>query len=169
MLLFIVRGCKRYQRRRKFQYISCCCLSVKRLWRQLQQQRFNTSHVVVYHIRNSTRPCFSLCFNTSHVVVYPEIEKLNNQIIKFQYISCCCLSSAEGLYKVTNNGFNTSHVVVYLGNTIKDSVYAQSFNTSHVVVYPRSFPFGIWLLGRFQYISCCCLSLYFSYLFREIL
>ena len=118
-----------------FQYISCCYLSISgnTLFRILH--RFNTSHVVIYRIR-AVRPLApKTSFNTSHVVIYPNIFQKR---------------------KAENQSFNTSHVVIYLSchsylfflpcvsihlmllfilnGLFLESVY-KSFNTSHVVIY----------------------------------
>ena len=117
-------------------------------------------------------------FNTSHVVVYPFSIIVPSVISKFQYISCCCLSSMLKTICNSSMHFNTSHVVVYLipriwfiitsvisihlmllfiNSSLNNSVRGHYFNTSHVVVYPYKANNAHSLL-TFQYISCCCLS-----------
>ena len=75
----------------------------------------------------------------------------------FQYISCCSLSPPSYVSGSHQQGFNTSHVVVYRRLPAKSGTGNFSFNTSHVVVY--LFPGCINIcLFQFQYISCCSLS-----------
>ena len=62
--------------------------------------------------------------------------------VKFQYISCYCLSDLQIFLLHCLRNFNTSHVTVYRfppGFTISVNRY---FNTSHVTVYLN--PLGIW-------------------------
>ena len=96
---------------------------------------FNTSHVVVYLAFTTYALSQYTDFNTSHVVVYPcpcERKRTGIQISihlmlqfitcsvcsitlysKFQYISCCSLSSPHVGIAIRSGDFNTSHVVVY--------------------------------------------------------
>ena len=53
----------------------------------------------------------------------------------FQYISCYCLSKEDKPEVDVEADFNTSHVTVYQGNTVKEGENK-----------------------KFQYISCYCLS-----------
>ena len=117
---------------------------------------FNTSHVTVY----PHRPCLFYTvsfisihlmllfidmmialstvewnFNTSHVTVYLYVPKKLYKQIKFQYISCYCLSHR----RTSKRGCNRISIhlmllfilsVAFLGCMVAD------FNTSHVTVYP---------------------------------
>ena len=109
---------------------------------------------IVYRYYNVNE---NIYFNTSHVTVYPFPALLLRlwirisihlmllfirvgffqilSIIKFQYISCYCLSGQP--YVPTAGGAN--------------------FNTSHVTVYPVCCADCIQDI-KFQYISCYCLS-----------
>ena len=118
-------------------------------------------------------------FNTSHVVVYPAHKWFILWYVKFQYISCCSLSWFQHPVILHIARFNTSHVVVYHNRKIKNmevltvSIHLMlqfivtlllhtekksCFNTSHVVVYPSIPDEVIDFVERFQYISCCSLS-----------
>ena len=98
-------------------------------------------------------------FNTSHVTVYPWCNKAINKYEKY---------------------FNTSHVTVYRFSSISIPSRNPDFNTSHVTVYlrelmelPDRIHISIHLMllfiknlsrasrtiGKFQYISCYCLSI----------
>ena len=99
--------------------------------------------------------------------------------VSFQYISCCSLSISHIFMRKLEYCFNTSHVVVYRCDILsKNGVFC--FNTSHVVVYPGLLPGNGLELKRFntshvvvyhntdttfieqakfQYISCCSLSI----------
>ena len=141
-----------------FQYISCCSLSNSESSSVHNIQNFNTSHVVVYRTGNRKEDCgFSFqyisccslsCLSTSDRSNCITISiHLMLQFIKsytflflaeriFQYISCCSLSLYMLETAITQDNFNTSHVVVY-----------RIFGT----LRRRT--------RQFQYISCCSLSL----------
>ena len=59
-------------------------------------------------------------FNTSHVVVYPAHKWFILWYVKFQYISCCSLSWFQHPVILHIARFNTSHVVVYHNRKIKN-------------------------------------------------
>ena len=78
----------------EFQYISCCSLSSFPLSYSIPSLDFNTSHVVVYLLRQDLLQLALDYFNTSHVVVYrKKIWENDILALEFQYISCC--SSSE--------------------------------------------------------------------------
>ena len=64
-----------------FQYISCCCLSVVDGEVIGLDERFNTSHVVVYQTDDYDISLFLQRFNTSHVVVYPTVQGMYDSSI----------------------------------------------------------------------------------------
>ena len=77
--------------------------------------------------------------------------------MKFQYISCYCLSLPPLPYFL--NVFQFQYISCYClsKNQQKNRLRIFNFNTSHVTVYRRAEP----VLHRsyeFQYISCYCLS-----------
>ena len=120
---------------------------------------FNTSHVTVY--RNASLNAFasSFYFNTSHVTVY---RRLFHLCIYFCFISIhlMLLFIISGfIIPRVKRHFNTSHVTVYLYFRAIFFISSSYFNTSHVTVYLCEYAFGI-APGRFQYISCYCLSEY---------
>ena len=142
---------------------------------------FNTSHVTVYPPNSGTLVVPLRYFNTSHVTVYrTTCYHLPIYIVKFQYISCYCLSvwntallpfcfifqyiscyclsSAVmyGSWSVFN--FNTSHVTVYRFCFVPAAAVRDNFNTSHVTVY-QSGESKDSRRNAFQYISCYCLSI----------
>ena len=97
---------------------------------------FNTSHVVVYLVAIF---CIAviLRFNTSHVVVYLNDKIKELKTAKFQYISCCSLSSRIFSNEVLNVVFQY--------------ISCCSLSQIHTTSSGRAAPF--------QYISCCSLSL----------
>ena len=144
------------------------------------QESFNTSHVVVYlnaFTSGVTKWAFQYisCCSLSRAV--HEI----NWGGMFQYISCCSLSRKSGNISTLIICFNTSHVVVYRWSMLLYTPVLLRFNTSHVVVYQLAdqvnitaiFGFNtshvvvyrLWatqwwkIQCKFQYISCCSLSL----------
>ena len=140
---------------------------------------FNTSHVVIYHIRVALRYAgkrfqyISCCY----------LSEIHSRawyiVLRFQYISCCYLSpfgfsQSDQYFPVSIHlmllfilkalsavpsftRFNTSHVVIYRGSkSIKISSF-RCFNTSHVVIYQKEETVSNKII-LFQYISCCYLS-----------
>ena len=114
MLLFIRGQVRNNNRKRKFQNISCYCLSITLTWQSSGQKYFKTSHVIVYHLHQVQSDRHCRYFKTSHVIVYQLLlqlfprytqiskhlmllfivwydGKLDNLIV-FQNISCYCLS-----------------------------------------------------------------------------
>ena len=87
----------------KFQYISCCYLSLSGAAASPNSAGFNTSHVVIYPVPTLFPSASYVCFNTSHVVIYreKELERLRNE--EFQYISCCYLSPCQPVRKGWKN------------------------------------------------------------------
>ena len=79
------------------------------------------------------------------------------QHLKFQYISCYCLSSFFVSVVCSSFDFNTSHVTVYPITIDTKRFQFCDFNTSHVTVYLMHF-LSPSPLPAFQYISCYCLS-----------
>ena len=142
-----------------FQYISCCSLSSTRLLICLSTSI--SIHLMLQFIlpvcvtRNPALKfqyisCCSLSIQAGGCPVAADL---------FQYISCCSLSPPSYVSGSHQQGFNTSHVVVYRRLPAKSGTGNFSFNTSHVVVY--LFPGCINIcLFPFQYISCCSLSLF---------
>ena len=162
-----------------FQYISCCSLSLLSRHNLSSFLCFNTSHVVVYRRIPICTIMTKSGFNTSHVVVYHGrpgksggcyfvsihlmlqfIRKLLSTAgkeIQFQYISCCSLSFFIIFSTAELNGFNTSHVVVYLESgsysyKIQEFQYISCCSLSNYVFDV------VESAEKFQYISCCSLS-----------
>ena len=141
----------------KFQYISCCSLSIGKA--------VPSDRVVSFQ--------YISCCSLSTCQVYTQSKWL-----EFQYISCCSLSSTSSPH--TSFAFISIHLMlqfIWLSICPKDLI--PHFNTSHVVVYlfnqfPCSFHnvISIHLMLQFilalavleaqktifQYISCCSLS-----------
>ena len=114
MLLFICPSAPSTPSVVPFQYISCYCLSSLLLVLSFCKNNFNTSHVTVYPVTGEKETLMKIDFNTSHVTVYhPDVHRILriNIIsihlmllfiwmisfasctgIRFQYISCYCLS-----------------------------------------------------------------------------
>ena len=74
-------------------------------------------------------------FNTSHVTVYPLASLFIIVFLRFQYISCYCLSVIRIAIAGADGYFNTSHVTVYRRYREPASNIVTDFNTSHVTVY----------------------------------
>ena len=119
-----------------FQYISCCCLSVKVLEEHDKNDLFQYISCCCLSVPgvHCTKPtpfqyisCCCLSYNT---------RSQNNYFDMFQYISCCCLSARVYIRSHTNTPFQ------YI------SCCCLSAPASYFV-----FP-----IVKFQYISCCCLS-----------
>ena len=101
-----------------FQYIPCYCLSFKPLRSEIRCLYFNTSHVTVYRnnqLHDTCRyqfqyiPCYCLsCFHVFRIIIR----------MLFQYIPCYCLSLQTNPTYYYMQDFNTSHVTVYLTNSI---------------------------------------------------
>ena len=118
---------------------------------------FNTSHVTVYHQEISI---YTVQLHISIHLMLLFISAIFNHpqfFVKFQYISCYCLSIRNGKKEQNSYNFNTSHVTVYRyvtyhkngiktfqyiscyclsWTTITTIFYYINFNTSHVTVYP---------------------------------
>ena len=148
--------------------------------RPLSILSFNTSHVVVYRSLNARFSYASLV--SIHLMLQFICKKSVSWVLglSFQYISCCSLSRYNTPCCVPFNCFNTSHVVVYLigtmigaacdvcfntshvvvyrGKSARLASMSTSFNTSHVVVYQFRMAYPN-LIMKFQYISCCSLSI----------
>ena len=160
---------------------------------------FNTSHVTVYRRKKRkivdctyisihlmllfilARTSFSRTsehFNTSHVTVYRWKSRCWMEKIKFQYISCYCLSVTEACCHLQIIDFNTSHVTVYriadvirirwtifqyiscyCLSCISHNLFSFTYISIHLMllfINAGQFftPYSVW----FQYISCYCLS-----------
>ena len=141
---------------RKFQYISCYCLSRITLSQLLKSSSFQyiscyclstcfynarayiyiSIHLMLLFIAvtlGMTTRCLN--FNTSHVTVYQSGSPYLSTVPRFQYISCYCLSDSHCMSLETQWYFNTSHVTVY--HNLLSVYYSANhhFNTSHVTVY----------------------------------
>ena len=118
-------------------------------------------------------------FNTSHVTVYPgrteNVRHLNeisihlmllfivkvaghkDDPLKFQYISCYCLSIPSADIASVTISFQYISCYCLSKSEIVGEVNLTYFNTSHVTVYPFHTCIKFFLC-EFQYISCYCLS-----------
>ena len=92
MLLFIVKEAYEAGIDSLFQYISCCYLSFscQLYW----GQKIVSIHLMLLFIKSIKLILrYMLSFNTSHVVIYQVNKDYIEKYKKFQYISCCYLSS----------------------------------------------------------------------------
>ena len=109
-------------------------------FQKINEIHFNTSHVTVYLLLYSDRAVSISDFNTSHVTVYPQTHRgssyqdlisihlmllfiliqlpCNAWFFQFQYISCYCLSATYWKTYKKRLHFNTSHVTVYLSDSL---------------------------------------------------
>ena len=106
--------------------------------------------------------CFRFIrFNTSHVVIYPLTEILVGGAWEFQYISCCYLSSTQLKTVTPKERFNTSHVVIYLENT--NMLGDKNMVSIHLMLlFIGKLELEKISVKKFQYISCCYLSLIYN-------
>ena len=95
-------------------------------------------------------------FNTSHVTVYLLFFQKRYQHIKFQYISCYCLSASDRCH-CTIFEISIHLMLLFILVQLPVVLSLTNFNTSHVTVYRNGTYYSIPKL-RFQYISCYCLS-----------
>ena len=63
--------------------------------RELHDQHFKTSHVIVYRLLQVRSEAVQGYFKTSHVIVYLKLLPDGIAISVFQNISCYCLSDPE--------------------------------------------------------------------------
>ena len=75
----------------------------------------------------------------------------------FQYISCCYLSGEGTPGEKGDDGFNTSHVVIY---PVQEEQPAEQVTFQYISCCYLSelIDAETWMDGKFQYISCCYLS-----------
>ena len=95
MLLFILELFISFWIVPGFQYISCYSLSKLHAEINCINQRFNTSHVTLYHINFRSINEYLKSFNTSHVTLYLYGIPIDRTKDMFQYISCYSLSILE--------------------------------------------------------------------------
>ena len=148
---------------------------------QKNLQGFNTSHVVVYHnqicglslscqfqyisccsLSSFCNVCFRIVLWFQYISccslsVGSKVEEIF--LPAFQYISCCSLSCRKCPLTDQHSSFNTSHVVVYPGRSSFRQVSTRvsihlmlQFIKNCAALHNRTF--------KFQYISCCSLSIY---------
>ena len=93
------------------------------------------------------------CYSLSQL--QREIDRL---AMRFQYISCYSLSERDQLDRLIKDGFNTSHVILYLR---KGDAKAGEVAFQYISCYSLSpfFEGRKTRLGLFQYISCYSLSI----------
>ena len=120
---------------RKFQYISCYCLSPSH-W-EWPPGVWISIHLMLLFINQDHHTFLQYQdFNTSHVTVYP----------------CSAKTSLPDLYH-----FNTSHVTVYLLHP-PNNPYPLSISIHLMLLFISSTNITVGKLIIFQYISCYCLS-----------
>ena len=98
---------------KKFQYISCCSLSMTPKVAAVRRKEFQYISCCSLSLNKHNTGKTYIHFNTSHVVVYRGLQKCTRKMQRFQYISCCSLSIISALAGYLVSNFNTSHVVVY--------------------------------------------------------
>ena len=96
-----------------FQYISCYCLSEQNLHRRFRKWNFNTSHVTVYLYSRGKEQSGILISIHLMLLFISQILHNTGCPVKFQYISCYCLSVSDESELSDVSHFNTSHVTVY--------------------------------------------------------
>ena len=99
-----------------------------------------------------------LSFNTSHVVIYPSKQIPSEAVQRFQYISCCYLSSdgiddTKGIIEFQYiSCCYLSHPRAY---RLQGCAWFQYISCCYLSLVP---PLPECTLFKFQYISCCYLS-----------
>ena len=95
MLQFITFEVPADTYRNQFQYISCCSLSIMNTYKVRGYYSFNTSHVVVYLTED--RPLSKQLEVSIHLMLQFICQVDRDGVLdsKFQYISCCSLSSSQ--------------------------------------------------------------------------
>ena len=157
MLLFIRFNLVHNTLNVKFQYISCCYLSVKGFRTHCVRLHVSIHLMLLFIAIRSWLPVHQERFNTSHVVIYLNCDIAIIFIDRFQYISCCYLSFGLALGCILDYRFNTSHVVIY--QRAGDSTVCTSKVSIHLMLLFIGFLHGeADEADVFQYISCCYLS-----------
>ena len=146
----------------QFQYISCCSLSKKRM--EVQLRLYSVSiHLMLQFIPVPVylHPFCQNRFNTSHVVVYPFPPAHKCVFSLFQYISCCSLSGI-GLLPGSGSAVSIHLMLQFIQRLLFSSV--RSINVSiHLMLQFINKNAGIpGYVLVFQYISCCSLSCTYS-------
>ena len=125
-----------FQRKAKFQYNSCYCLSVNNGNINTSYRNFNTTLVIVYHgdITFSLQGK-SFQYNSCYCLSKrPPESRLHWK--RFQYNSCYCLSISTGQGVSSFFNFNTTLVIVYRFRSTEEPLQGSYFNTTLVIVYP---------------------------------
>ena len=78
----------------EFQYISCYCLSVLK-YRIRPVEKISIHLMLLFILHTIKQEYQSQYFNTSHVTVYPLASLFIIVFLRFQYISCYCLSTTK--------------------------------------------------------------------------
>ena len=96
-----------------FQYISCYSLSDRHQDLRIFHAGFNTSHVTLYQMLSSEKPC-GMIVSIHLMLLFINGTQINQSpTISFQYISCYSLSHSEQCLSRSVSRFNTSHVTLY--------------------------------------------------------
>ena len=143
---------------RKFQYISCYCLSQGNTVKEGANKKISIHLMLLFIAVTLGMTTRCLNFNTSHVTVYQSGSPYLSTVPRFQYISCYCLSDSHCMSLETQWYFNTSHVTVYLCISIPECVYIR-ISIHLMLLFIRDIIKQAKKFGIFQYISCYCLSL----------
>ena len=119
-----------------FQYISCYCLSCINLcskWLLCISIHLMLLFIMTVKGHRNVR-----CdFNTSHVTVYPFVYAVLLILLKFQYISCYCLS-ASLLSSTAFVCISIHLMLLFIHFLLLVQMQLFNFNTSHVTVYLTS-------------------------------
>ena len=123
---------------RVFQYISCCSLSIKKFTKKICHLHFNTSHVVVYLLwSGSNHPLADISIHLMLQFIIT-IHRICDDIVIFQYISCCSLSYCRRIW-IHPTKISIHLMLQFIGTATLYTTFFPDFNTSHVVVYPKYF------------------------------
>ena len=100
---------------RKFQYISCYCLSQGNTVKEGANKKFQYISCYCLSIR-ITIPFYSTKISIHLMLLFIgfALYESGNTMV-FQYISCYCLSLYQHSWMCLHQDFNTSHVTVYQG------------------------------------------------------
>ena len=184
MLLFISARFCLANKHSKFQYISCCYLSIMLnskhlekqvsihlmllfiLWKAMLQKPIPqvSIHLMLLFISlKSQRQRLWIHVSIHLMLLFIEGSYMTETMpqARFNTSHVVIYRSHFLLVFPTDNSFNTSHVVIYPLSILSLLGVLWGFNTSHVVIYLFLDPSVETIMVEFQYISCCYLSFRF--------
>ena len=125
-------------RKKLFQYIPCCYLSIQRCKRGFRASYVSIHPMLLFIKCGSWERTSRFDVSIHPMLLFIPLKKEERELTQeFQYIPCCYLSTLLIEPSSQLACFNTSHVVIYLV-------------LCHLTIHHR----------KFQYIPCCYLSFF---------